>query len=596
MKKVFAKILCTVLAVVMVFSCTSVAFADNGVTPVIVVHGMGGTSIYKNPESNDRKLLGSFDFGTLFTSNNDVLHALLDATQGQINDPVKLINMLARVMNDYTELACDKNGNPAADTGIVDFWTDSLANHIEFLQNGESSEPALWRAIADQVGANNVYAFNYDWRLDAAENGEKLDKYIDMVKQQTGKSKVTLIGGSEGTVVVSAYVDAHKNDNELEKVVYLNGAFNGVGVCRVFAQDLVFDKEVLRNYIVNITQSLRNKSIDMTRLTWLSTTTVDTVDNLCKLLNNIVNDPQLLKMVYNEVLYPVFGCIPALWEFIPYDAFDTAVEKMSAIGFLDKSGGLYTKILNYHAIQGRLESNIKELKNKGVQIAIVANYGLPTIPVTSDYDAQSDVLIETKYASLGATAAGYGKTLPSSRTEKNKYASIDEIIDASTCAFPDNTWFIKGVQHMGFWYGTQACTFVATLVATKTPLTVSAIKSSTGTGQFVGTDNSLNFAEISANKPKTSKIKKLTKGKKYFKVTWNKISSVKGYQIQYSTSSRFTKKKTKTVTVNSLKSTSKTVKKLKSNKTYYVRVRTYKVVANQKVYSDWSAVKKVKTK
>ncbi|MCD7797186.1 MAG: leucine-rich repeat domain-containing protein [Clostridiales bacterium] len=40
----------------------------------------------------------------------------------------------------------------------------------------------------------------------------------------------------------------------------------------------------------------------------------------------------------------------------------------------------------------------------------------------------------------------------------------------------------------------------------------------------------------------------------------------------------------------------KTIKGLKSKKTYYVRVRTYKTVNGKKVYSKWSTVKKVTVK
>ncbi|MDD6729234.1 MAG: hypothetical protein PUE08_08470 [Eubacteriales bacterium] len=595
MKKLLTKIICTVLAVVMVFSCTTVAFAGNTVTPVVIVHGLGGSPIYKNPQSDSRELLGSFDIGSLFTSNKDAVDLVVDAAYGKLDDPAKLIKAAARIMGDYAEMGCDKNGNPLPDTGIANYWTDSLANHTDFLQSETSSEPALCRAICDKIGAQNAYAFNYDWRIDAYETGEKLDEFIELVKNQTGKSKVTLIGASEGTDIISAYIDSHKNDNEVEKVVFLNGAFNGVGVCRLFAMDFVLDKKVIQSYIKNVTTTMRNKDFDMTRLTWLADSAGDTIENVCVLFNKIVNDPELLKMLYNEALYPILGSIPAYWEFIPYNVYDTAVEKTSAIGFLDKSSGLFSKIQRYHGIQGRLVSNIAELKNKGVQIAIVANYGLPAVPVTSDCYTQSDALIETKYASLGATTANVGKTLPLSKTSKNKYASPDEIIDASTCAFPDNTWFFKGVQHVAYWYGSQACNFIAELVTTDAPLTISSIKSLTGKTQFIGTDDNLNFAELTTKNPKTPKISKLKKGSKSFKITVGKVSSISGYQIQYSTSSKFYKSKTKTVNLSS-KSTSKTIKKLKKNKKYYVRVRTYKVVANKKVYSSWSTVKTVTTK
>ena len=96
-------------------------------------------------------------------------------------------------------------------------------------------------------------------------------------------------------------------------------------------------------------------------------------------------------------------------------------------------------------------------------------------------------------------------------------------------------------------------------------------------------------------KPKKTSIKKLSKGKKKFTVTWAKVSGVKGYQIQYSSDKKF-KKNNKSVTVTKQKTTKATVKKLKSKKRYYVRVRTYKTVNGKKIYSSWSKVKSVKTK
>ena len=97
------------------------------------------------------------------------------------------------------------------------------------------------------------------------------------------------------------------------------------------------------------------------------------------------------------------------------------------------------------------------------------------------------------------------------------------------------------------------------------------------------------------SKPKLTSIKKLANGKKSFTVTWAKVSGVKGYQIQYSTDKKF-KNNNKSVTVNKQKTTKTTVKKLKSKKTYFVRVRTYKTVNSKKVYSSWSKVKSIKTK
>lgn len=96
------------------------------------------------------------------------------------------------------------------------------------------------------------------------------------------------------------------------------------------------------------------------------------------------------------------------------------------------------------------------------------------------------------------------------------------------------------------------------------------------------------------NTPKSSKIKKIKKVKKSLKVFWKKVKNVSGYQIQYSTSSKF--KKAKKITVKKAKTTSRTIKKLKAKKKYYVRIRTYIIVNGKKKYSSWSKKKSQKTR
>lgn len=97
-------------------------------------------------------------------------------------------------------------------------------------------------------------------------------------------------------------------------------------------------------------------------------------------------------------------------------------------------------------------------------------------------------------------------------------------------------------------------------------------------------------------KPKATAIKSLKAGDNSVVAKWNKkTAQVTGYQIRYSTSSKFTKGATKSVLVKSNKTVNKTIKKLKDKKTYYVQIRTYKNVNGTKVYSDWSKTKSVKT-
>lgn len=97
--------------------------------------------------------------------------------------------------------------------------------------------------------------------------------------------------------------------------------------------------------------------------------------------------------------------------------------------------------------------------------------------------------------------------------------------------------------------------------------------------------------------PKGTSLSKVSARKKGFFVKWKKqTKKTTGYQIQYSTSKKFTEKTTKTVKVKNNKTTTKTVSNLKGKKKYYVRIRTYKTVSGKKYYSEWSEVKKVTTR
>lgn len=99
--------------------------------------------------------------------------------------------------------------------------------------------------------------------------------------------------------------------------------------------------------------------------------------------------------------------------------------------------------------------------------------------------------------------------------------------------------------------------------------------------------------QITIKAPGRATIKTIKKGKRKAQLKWKKVSKAKGYMIQYSTSKKFKRSQTKKKYTTK---TSLTVKKLKSKKTYYFRIKAYtKGAANKKVYSkNWSKVKKCK--
>ncbi|MGI6502090.1 MAG: lectin like domain-containing protein [Anaerostipes sp.] len=137
-----------------------------------------------------------------------------------------------------------------------------------------------------------------------------------------------------------------------------------------------------------------------------------------------------------------------------------------------------------------------------------------------------------------------------------------------------------------------------------------ATVSSKGTVKIKGVGKAVISVKVSGNKeypavtkklnvlvaPKKATLKSVSSpSKKALKVKWKKVSKATGYRIDIATNKSFTKGK-KSYKVRSRSTLTKTITKLKRKKTYYIRVRSYKKSLGTNVYSDYSKIKKKKTK
>ena len=92
---------------------------------------------------------------------------------------------------------------------------------------------------------------------------------------------------------------------------------------------------------------------------------------------------------------------------------------------------------------------------------------------------------------------------------------------------------------------------------------------------------------------KTILSKAVKTSKTSLKATWKKASTGSGYQLTVATNAKFTKG-VKKITVSGRNTVYRKVTGLTKNRTYYVKVRTYKTVNGTKVYGAYSTAKKVK--
>ncbi len=485
MKRMMKKISCFFLALLMLITVASPAFAKTNVTPVILVHGLGANPVYENIGTEEQSEIKNLGLGENIVAellaNNEVLNEvvkMLDA--GREPDVDTLIGGLQKIIGKDNVINCTKNGNIKEGQGVINYWTTPLSKHKDYWQNADVAESAIARQLCKTVGAKNVYCFNYDWRQDVCLTAKQLNKFIKTVKKSTKAKKVSLIGCSLGGAVLSAYFDAYKNQKDVNRAVFANPAIGGVDVARAYALDLVINKKSVLAYLKCMETAFDGGSMQGV-FKAVSVLGDKRVSAAADYLSKFVKNKKNVKKLYMKVVKPWIGNIPSLWECVPYDSFDKAVKEMSKMGFLDKKSGLYKKIKKYHGVQGRLAKNLKAIKKQGVQVAIFASYGTMGIPLTSKVNNQTDALIDTKYASAGATVANYGKKLKKS----GKYVSGDKVINAKTCVLPDNTWFLKDVQHMRFYYNSDATKLVANIACGKVKANVKAVKKKYKKGQFL---------------------------------------------------------------------------------------------------------------
>lgn len=111
---------------------------------------------------------------------------------------------------------------------------------------------------------------------------------------------------------------------------------------------------------------------------------------------------------------------------------------------------------------------------------------------------------------------------------------------------------------------------------------------------YFGSDSDHANGDTNVSNVKKAAISKVTSKKaKQITVTIKKTEAVEGYEIMYSTDKAFVKEAKKITS----KQTTSTIKDLVGNKSYYVKVRAYKLDAKgKKVYGTYSTIESVKTK
>lgn len=439
------KIIALLLSALLLIPCAQAfAAAQPNASPVIFIAGFASTATV-DLNSGSRVFPPRFDDlkPVLEQYAWSLLTSLVKKDYAQWEDP--LVEALFRA---FDPIRCDGNGDPilpATTTAYVPPTGDALR--------------AKYDPVRGYTAEDSIY-YSFDWRLDLKTLAADLHAFIEYVLAETGARKVRLIGSSMGGCVLATYMDVYDYEY-IDKAVFLSAAFRGASLAgEPMTGRLEFNGDNLAAFLSSVLgRDVQGEMLEALVDILYQFGFTDTVALRANLIRLNVADA-----VYNRALRYIFGRIPGFWALVPYDDYEDAKEIMTS-GIV--SDVFYEKIDFFHEIQGRIPQIIQTGMDRGVQISVVSKYGLFSIPATPAQLNVSDMIVDTYYSSLGAVCAPVNAPFTD---RSGEFVSPDGYIDASACAFPETTWFLKNVSHTA--HPDCEWTFLETLFSSEAQPTV----------------------------------------------------------------------------------------------------------------------------
>ena len=427
MKKIFSVLLSLVIISLSVLPCFAAEEECNcGEPPIIYVAALGSGYVFLDAGTENERTLFRPETSDILNDFAPLVPAaanlLLDKNYDAFGDV--LINC---VNASFGMLALDNEGKSHERVTSEEFHPDEETPH----------------------GIDHNYYFGYDFRLDPVENAHKLHTFIQEVKELTKHDTVRFRASSMGGVVTMSYIKLYGTE-DIETIIFQCCPLQGTAVAgELYNGKVEINKDALLNYA---TCALPDIGSDA--LAGILYTLIEMLDaggvwlGLVDIADVLVAN--LKDRVFDEALIPIFGTMPGIWSFVPHEYYESAKEFMKLDEETHKV--LLQKLDFYHyEVQQQAETLLKQAQAGGTEIYIVAGYNMQRTPLVTAYKNNSDGTVDTQYATIGATCAYIGETLPEDYTQarfpETRYISPDRVIDASTCALPECTWFIKDMLH-----------------------------------------------------------------------------------------------------------------------------------------------------
>lgn len=438
------KIISVLLSVILALSVSISVFAESaddkcycGYVPVIYVTGFAQTDLVANAGGED-------EYHVFFPDSKLIVNCVLKLVMPVVRlcitaDYDKFAYSLADALDGlFADVACDADGVPLNSSVDIEERDEPTARHTAYTFN----------------------YFRYDWREDVFDIAAELNEFIEETKRLTGHDKVALKAESMGGAVTMTYLYEY-GANSIDTLVMQSSAYRGITlVGSLFKGDINIKSSSVMNYIGNFLEGNRAdmmlyRALLMSVGKLIINPVAGGIDSLFDKIGDILFDASLKHTI---------GWIPGVWTFVPFEDYEEAKNYI-----LDENvnAKLIAKLDRYqYNVAANTKNILDSAINSGMKLCIVSHYGKAGVPVNTYDMYQSDFLIDTKRTSFGATCAEFGTTFAEGYVQQvddgHNHISADGQVDASTCAYPEYTWFIKDMVHT--WYSRGYMRFVYDLI------------------------------------------------------------------------------------------------------------------------------------
>ncbi|MBR6551876.1 MAG: hypothetical protein IKT89_03445 [Clostridia bacterium] len=306
------------------------------------------------------------------------------------------------------------------------------------------------KSVVDEIGGeDNLYFFTFPLISDPFISAAKLNSYIQLVKEQTGKDKVNIVTISLGGTILTAYLELYKNTNypDINKVLNVVSCLDGTDVMGDFyMRNFNIEEEFFFQEFLPMVMTEMNGYATLGHL----------INVALKIFPRSVIE-SILTAAVDGILDTLMLNCPQFWAMIPKDRYDDVINKYSFIKNDPEYSRLYATVEHFQQARLNLKDNLVKLNKQGALVHNVCGYNLDYssqdycffAAMKSSLTTNSDAIIDIDSTSLGATYAKAGEVLSAEyiATRDPKYISPDGSLDISTCLFPDNVWFFQGQHH-----------------------------------------------------------------------------------------------------------------------------------------------------